>query len=492
MNPLWVAMEALVVASIVIVAGFFGISRQFADRVPSRVQIGTFAVGGIRMSDIPGAVAAYEQEFLANRLTVRLRDYDSTHTLSELGIQLNTERAVKDLVGVRGNVLPLRSVRVLPVLIIADAKVQALLENDFASVMSLPQNPTLKILPGNIVTVIAGAAGERIDALSLNRDISHAVAAHASTGKPDRVLATTIRAVPNEDPARLEGMRAYVQGLLSSGFAVRHGEKQFQLTAQDIASMLRFGEGVGVDIAFDEELLRAYLAREVAPKVHTDAMNARFEVSDGRVSQFALPQDGEDVDVEQSVTIIQQSLITRTMSAEIAIIRKPPAITDVQSTTALDITSMLARGETDYKGSPKNRVHNIATGTAKYHGLLIPPGKEFSFNEFLGPVTEDAGFKPELVIKNNVTTAEFGGGLCQVSTTLFRAAVLSGMEITSRRNHSYAVRYYGTPGFDATIYPPYTDFRFLNNTPGYILIQAKIAGTRLSFELWGTDDGREV
>jgi hypothetical protein len=79
-----------------------------------------------------------------------------------------------------------------------------------------------------------------------------------------------------------------------------------------------------------------------------------------------------------------------------------------------------------------------------------------------------------------------------VSTTLFRAATRAGLEITQRRNHASAVRYYGTPGFDATIYPPYTDLRFINNTPGYILIQARFDGTKLQFELWGTDDGREV
>lgn len=492
MNSLRVAIEALVVASIVVAAGFWGIGQQFSDRVPYRVQIGTFPVGGIRMSDIPGAVAAYEQEFLASSLTIRLRDQDSTHTLSELGIQLHTERAVKDLIGIRGHVLPLRSVRVLPVPIINDTQVQALGEKDFSSVLSLPQNPTLKIQPDFSVVIVPGKTGERIDMLSLNRDITHAIAVRASTGKPERVRATIVRAVPPEDRARLEELRGYVQNLLASGFSLIYGEDQFSLPKQDLAAFIRFQGISEYGITIDNESVRAYLMREIAPKVHKDPLNARFEVVDGRVSQFALPQEGEELDIDQTIHAIQQSFSTRTMSAHIVVLRKQPAITDVQSTAALGITSLLARGETDFKGSPKNRIHNIATGTARYHGLLIPPGKEFSFNEFLGPVTADAGFKPELVIKNNVTTPEFGGGLCQVSTTLFRAAVFSGMNITSRRNHSYAVRYYGTPGFDATVYPPYTDFRFLNNTPGYLLIQTHIDGTHLSFELWGTHDGREV
>ena len=149
-------------------------------------------------------------------------------------------------------------------------------------------------------------------------------------------------------------------------------------------------------------------------------------------------------------------------------------------------------GESDCVGSPKNRKINIAVGAKRYNGLLISPGSEFSFNQYLGPINKAAGFLPELVIKNNVTTPEYGGGLCQVSTTAFRAALNAGLEITDRRNHAYAVSYYGTPGLDATIYPPSTDLKFKNNTPSYILIQTRIEGTKLFFEFWGTDDGREV
>lgn len=488
MSPFKVASEAVLVACIVVIAGFWGIWREFSDRIPPRAHIGTFAIGGIRISDVPGVVRVFEQEFLVSSLTVQLRGKDSRHSLAELGITLDADAAVRDISTLQGRFMPLRRVRVVPQVHIADPRVQQQLEKDFEGVLSLPKNPTLTVRPDYSVTIVPGTSGERLDILSLHRDMARAV----TVSPYHRVLASAIRAVPQEDPVRLEALRAYAEHMLQSGFALFHREQQFQIPKPLLASMIRFTGIPGQDVAFEEEKLAAYLTKDIAPMLYREPVNARFEVQDGRVSQFALPQDGEQLDVPLSIKAVQRALASHTTSATLAVTITSPAITDVDSTQSLGITSLLARGESDYKGSPKNRMHNIATGAARYHGLLIAPGQEFSFNEFLGPVTAEAGFKPELVIKNNVTTPEFGGGLCQVSTTIFRAAVHSGMKITSRRNHSYAVRYYGTPGFDATIYPPYTDFRFLNNTPGYLLVQTKIDGTRLSFELWGTDDGRSV
>jgi len=158
----------------------------------------------------------------------------------------------------------------------------------------------------------------------------------------------------------------------------------------------------------------------------------------------------------------------------------------------LGITALIGSGETNFAGSPASRIHNIRVGSNKFQGTLIAPGEEFSFNTLLGEVTAKEGYLPELVIKKGETVPEYGGGLCQVSTTFFRAAVRSGLEITQRYNHSYPVVYYGIPGFDATIYPPSPDLRFLNNTENHILIQYRIEGTKLAWDIYGTDDGRTV
>lgn len=130
--------------------------------------------------------------------------------------------------------------------------------------------------------------------------------------------------------------------------------------------------------------------------------------------------------------------------------------------------------------------------TSRFQGKLLAPGEEFSFVDILGPVDGEHGYLPELVIKNNKTEAEFGGGICQVSTTVFRAAIYSGLEITARKNHAYPVQYYNPQGMDATIYIPRPDLRFVNNTSGHLLIQAEIEETKLKFKFYGTNDGRKV
>src|SRR5690606_1808590 len=140
---------------------------------------------------------------------------------------------------------------------------------------------------------------------------------------------------------------------------------------------------------------------------------------------------------------------------------------------------ILGVGYSNFAGSPANRVHNISIGAAKLDGLLIAPGEEFSLLNALRPFTVTAGYLPELVIKGDKITPEVGGGLCQIGSTTFRAAMNSGLSITERRNHSLVVSYYndprnGNPGTDATIYDGSPDFKFINDTGHHILIKTEM------------------
>lgn len=167
-----------------------------------------------------------------------------------------------------------------------------------------------------------------------------------------------------------------------------------------------------------------------------------------------------------------------------------PAKVSRETIAALGIHDLIAEGKTNFRGSPKNRIFNIHRAVQQYDGIVIPPGEEFSFVDYLGEVDGDHGYLPELVIRNNKTEPEFGGGICQVSTTVFRAAIYAGLEITERKNHSYPVQYYKPYGFDATIYIPRPDLKFKNNTPGAILVLPTIVGTELTVSFYGTKDDR--
>lgn len=158
----------------------------------------------------------------------------------------------------------------------------------------------------------------------------------------------------------------------------------------------------------------------------------------------------------------------------------------------LGIKEVVGMGESNFSGSPLARRHNIANGLSKFNAQLILQDETFSFNDILGPVNEYTGYKKELVIVGPKTIPEYGGGLCQVSTTAYRGVWEFGFPITERRNHSFAVRYYSPQGTDATIYPPHSDIKFLNDGPSALLVQTHVVGDEAFFIYYGTKDGREA
>lgn len=263
----------------------------------------------------------------------------------------------------------------------------------------------------------------------------------------------------------------------------------FILTNRDRSSFR-----VESEVVYDSEAVGSYI-EDLARKVNRDPVDAKFKMEDGKVSTFSEAQNGIKLDVERSVQAIIDSLKKSDTEPQQKIAlpydSKKPDLNygDVNS---LGISSLIGEGTSNFKGSPKNRIYNIKVATERFNGVLIKPGAEFSFVEILGEVDGDHGYLPELVIRNNVTEPEFGGGICQVSTTAFRAAIYSGLKITARKNHAYPVSYYNPQGMDAAIYVPRPDLRFINNTPGNILIQTKIVGTVLTFYFYGTDDGRKT
>ncbi len=259
--------------------------------------------------------------------------------------------------------------------------------------------------------------------------------------------------------------------------------------------------GLGVKTA----LVEKYVNSIIAPSVETEAEDARFRISaDGKVEEFQDAKNGTSIDRDVLVAQLNDFVrgavdgsanVTSTFVLSLKITEPEIKTSDVND---LGITDILGVGISNFKGSPANRVHNIQAALKKLNGILIKPGEEFSAIKFTQPYTIEAGYLPEKVIKGDSIVPEIGGGLCQIGTTLFRMAMNSGLEITERRNHSLVVSYYNDPsnnlpGTDATIYDPAPDFKFKNDTPYHVLIQASanVSTGDLKFVLWGTKDGRK-
>lgn len=244
---------------------------------------------------------------------------------------------------------------------------------------------------------------------------------------------------------------------------------------------------------------------QIAERTDIIPRKPNVEVVEGRVTSFVPPTTGRSLEQDKTIALLVDALEARR--------RNEPGFRDIELPIREirppsekigegheGIVELIGAATTPFTGSPKNRIGNIKNGVRFLSGILVAPGQEFSTLRALGAIDNSRGYLPELVIKGDRTVKEYGGGLCQTSTTLFRAALDAGLPITARRNHSFRISYYekdGTgadigPGLDATIYDPALDFKFRNDTPGSILIFGYVIGDRVTFELYGMKDGRRA
>lgn len=286
---------------------------------------------------------------------------------------------------------------------------------------------------------------------------------------------------------------AQIRKIMTKNFFLEIDGKKFTVPVKTLKNFVSLREsGDRTMLKLKAWHIYDFLNVYVSPNINDEGQNARF-VNQGGVWVFLSPgREGKIADGVKTSLAIRSALVAGNSSSKIYMKKYLPPVTSEKDFKKLGLNTVIAEGTTSFRGSPANRVKNIDVGKTKLQGLLVAPNAEFSLNKMLGPIDEKAGFVPELVIKEQVTKPEYGGGLCQISTTLFRAVLSGGFRVTERHNHAYPVKYYGTPGFDATIYSPRPDLRFVNNTGNWILLQGKIEGSKLTFQIYGKPDGRKV
>mgnify|MGYP001611677472 FL=1 len=244
-------------------------------------------------------------------------------------------------------------------------------------------------------------------------------------------------------------------------------------------------------VGFNQEKIEKKL-KTIETEINQESQNAKFKIEDGKIVEFQISQNGKKLNLQKSYQKINKEIaFKKTKEIELIVDKTEPEIT-IENANNLGIKEIIGIGQSNFKGSPKNRRHNIQTGATALNGLLIKSDEEFSTVRVLGKINKETGYLPELVIKGNKTTYEYGGGLCQIGTTMFRAALNAGLPILERQPHTYRVQYYEPAGMDAAIYGPHPDLKFKNDTNNYILIQTKIEKNDLFFEFWGVKDGRTV
>ena len=253
--------------------------------------------------------------------------------------------------------------------------------------------------------------------------------------------------------------------------------------------------GPRLSIMLDEGRVDAYLSR-LGQSVGRPPREGRFLYNEtSQEIEIVDPgQMGVALDLAGARQEILQAAFGSDHTVQLPIHQAAPLVTaeDLSAMLPLDL---LATGESSFAGSTPERAQNIRVATERFHGIAVPPGAEFSFLHYLGPVNASTGYAESWVIMSDQTVLGAGGGVCQVSTTCFRAAFWGGYPITARSPHAYRVSWYEPPlGLDAAVYAPTTDFRFRNDDDWPILIMTTVDETvgALSFSFYGRSRGREV
>ncbi len=489
----------------------------YAGRIWPGVFIGAVAVGGLTEAEARARWEATLPDPHQPWFTLKGPGFRQTLSLADLGARVDIPSTLQEAMRIgRGEGLADWPERiriwwvgrsVSPRVEVDAARLDAQVAALAAAIDRAPRDAALEIR-GSQVVVLPGAAGARLDRAALRARLLEALAALQPAVIP-LPIETLPPAVTEVEPARTQ-LRQWLQApvrlivptdTLTVPLSLRE-TGPWVLSPDALAGMVTLARVDSptphLEARLEEARLQEWLA-PIAQALQADPVDARFVFDEQakRLIPIAASQWGYRMDLPTTIARIREALATPTREVPIALTLIPPRYPDTATAEALGITGPIAQAVTNFKGSPPSRVRNITLGASRMHGVVVPPGEMFSFNTHLGDVSVDTGFEEALIIYNGRTIRGVGGGLCQVSTTLFRAAFFGGFPIVERWPHAYRVGWYERtfgPGLDAAIFYPYADFKFRNDRATPILITAAVdpeAGT-LTFTIYGADDGRKV
>ncbi len=317
------------------------------------------------------------------------------------------------------------------------------------------------------------------------------------------------------DPLILDAAPARKQAevLLAAPVLLTHNDRVWAIDRAALAQMLVIEPQQDADgkarltAALDRVQLAAFL-KPIAREVNQPARDARFRFENGALSALVPSQYGQLLEPDAAAKQIEQQLLAtasrgtgvasplgasaRTIALPVKLTKPTIAMEDAGK---FGIKELVAQGVSNFRGSSAGRIQNIRTATESFEGIVIPPGGTFSFVQYLSEVVEANGYEDAYIIFEDQTVLGPGGGVCQVSSTLFRAAFFGGFPIVERWAHAYRVGFYEPPlGLDATVFAPTVDFKFKNDLDSYLLIQPKLdlKTFALTFNFYGTKPNRTV
>ncbi|HVD12256.1 MAG TPA: VanW family protein [Gaiellaceae bacterium] len=352
-------------------------------------------------------------------------------------------------------------------------------------VVDRPHRDAALGLRGLQTAVVPERAGRVLDRNAAGDAIVHALAGfrRGRVALPVRVDHPKVRA------ADLGPVAARVRKALARPVRMKLGMASWWLPKRQLASILKLPRGGTKALSVGGPGAARYFAR-LGRGIDKPARDATFRVLESGRVVVVPARPGRVVAARPTGrNVLAAALSPGTRTARVVVSLEHPNRTTAQA-RAMGITTRVGRYETIYGGDP-NRIHNVQLVARLIDGKLIAPGATFSFNHATGARTADKGFREAPVIINGELTTGLGGGVCQVSTTVFNAAYEAGLKITDRTNHALYISHY-PQGRDATVNYPDVDLKFVNDTSRWLLLRTFVGSYSLTVDLYGAPLHRRV
>jgi vancomycin resistance protein YoaR len=498
----------VILVTFLLLSGAFVYQRSYAGRIYRGVSILGWDVSGMT----PAAAETYLRDKMRYYQDAELIFRDGNElwiaTPTDLGARLDARSAVTEAYAV-GRSSDLREnlwrqvdvyrhgYTVVPRTVFDPAQARVYVEH-LADEINQPARDADVALSGFTVQVTPSRIGRRLDVEPVLSAIQQRILYQSQ--EPIDLNVQVIQ--PAIDDAPAIAARERVDRLLSAPIEVVYDDRTWTISREMLRQWLVFnkstqGGKLAVESYIDPAKIRSWV-EPLAAQVYQLPLDASldFDPTTKQVRVVEMSRDGRTLNVDATVDRIVQATESTERTVPLAVIVEKPAV-DAYDVANMGIKELVSQATTYFKGSPAGRAKNIQVSASKFNGVVVPPGGVFSFNRYLGDVSAEEGYEEAYIINGNRTAVGIGGGVCQVSTTAFRAAFFGGFPIVERWAHGYRVGWYETgsiPGLDATIYSPLVDFKFRNDTNAYLLIKTEVdlqAGT-VTFFFYGTRPDREV
>ncbi len=375
-----------------------------------------------------------------------------------------------------------------PIAIVRDDAAIDAVFTSIAGEIDTPMRNARLIRRGGEIDVLADVTGARLDTDAALAD----TVASVTTGKTARLGVRTVPVPPEVTTADLEGAKEDAIVLIGTPITVRSGDRAWEIGTEQLTAALVIPKGGKASL--DPARLDVVL-NQIAEETYVGPTNAVLGWGDGGLQAVQNDISGSDVDratLESEIVAAAATVDERNVSLPMAPV---PAEIRADNLPELGIVGLIASGSSSFAGSSPVRAENVKAAARNVSAALVRPGATFSFNDALGAISLENGYVEGKIIQGDWTASDLGGGVCQVSTTVFRAAFYAGFRFEEWNYHTWRLAFYeadgSPPGLDAAIYQPNTpdewelDLVFTNPFDAWMLLQMVVDGETVTAQLYG-------